>query len=152
MPNLNLQPRCKRCSSLQHSTQECPRVNPPELRPPPPVVQCPPLPITLPLVSPPLPLVSPPPLFAVEEKNLKRWWTSTNWEWIPVCSECKLPPKTCACNLPDKRVRIQKSKDWQTSINCTRLFVAVVVVVKHLCLFNIYLLWWCTFLRSRMQG
>jgi hypothetical protein len=139
MPNLNLQPRCKRCSSLQHSTQECPRVNPPELRPPPPVVQCPPLPIPLPLVSPPLPLVSPPlplvspplplvspplplvspplplvsppPLFAVEEKNLKRWWTSTNWEWIPVCSECKLPPKTCACNLPDKRVRIQKSKD-----------------------------------------
>jgi hypothetical protein len=44
-------------------------------------------------------------LSVVEEKNLKSWWTETNWQLVLVCSTCKLPPKTCACALPAKRVR-----------------------------------------------
>ncbi len=132
MPNLNLLPRCRRCSSVQHSTQECPRVHPPApiqaLPPPPAPIQAlppPPAPIqalpptpapiqALPpppapiqaLPPPPAPIqaLPPPPAYVVEERNLKTMWTKSNWSWMRVCAMCKLPRKTCACNLPAKRI------------------------------------------------
>ena len=104
MPDLSLQPRCKRCSSLHHLTKDCPNVE--QQQPPPPnVVQQPP-PHPQPQLLPP----PPPAVYVRQDKFLKRFWTQTNWHLVPYCAQCNLPPKTCACSLPVKRVRTQKKQ------------------------------------------